>query len=82
MIELRASPSRRRMAGRAQGWKTGRRVLRVGGLIKIRDVTTGAIGRSAGKLAAQVALIATHTYVSTGKWELSRRTVIEYRARP
>lgn len=69
MIELGAVPCGCRVTGLAGGWKPGRHVTRVRGLIEIVLVTTDAGRRSAGILAVDVALSTLHRLVSAGQSE-------------
>lgn len=70
------------MACRAQCRESGGRVVRIGRLIEVANVATGAIRRSARELTSDMTLIAGDVHVRTRQWKLCGRIVIEGRAGP
>lgn len=81
VVEFGVLPVRRVVADRAILRKAGCDVIRIGRFLKIREVTTHALGRSGGEVVAGVAYRALYGRVCPGQRELSNR-VIEFRILP
>ena len=82
VIELRSRPLRRRMAALAGCREPGGLMVRIDGLVEVRQVAARAVLRRAGELAVDVARGALHRRMLAGQRELRRRVVIELRSRP
>jgi hypothetical protein len=54
VIEFGSQPLRRGVATLTSLWESGRHVIRIGGLLKIRQVAAGASGRQRRKLPANM----------------------------
>lgn len=57
-------------------------MVRIGRLVEVANVATGAVRRSAGELTSDMALIAGHVHVRARQGKLRLRVVIEGRACP
>ena len=82
VIELGSRPLRGRVASNAPRRESGRRVIRIIGLLKVGQMAAHAIHGSAGEAIVCVTLAACRGRMGASQRELGRRIVVELRASP
>lgn len=82
VIEISAAPGSGVVAVHASLWNAGSRVVRAGGLLEVREVTSHALRRGGGVVGRGVALGTGKGYVRSRQGKLRHGIVIEFHAKP